>query len=175
MAVQNRVKVGNEGSGLKDATIIGAPHDTWSDSQPLSILRAINQVRLRVHGGTSEWVVSVWMGRNRDARGDTLGWVRVACTPIWKAIWTLRLFSLVSLVCVCTKLLQSLRSHVTPSRLLCPCDSPGKNTGVGRHALLRGIFPTQGLNPGLLYLLYWQVGSLPLALPGKPLVSPDLV
>ena len=30
-------------------------------------------------------------------------------------------------------------------------DSPGKNTGVGCHALLPGIFPTQGLNPGLLY------------------------
>ena len=28
-------------------------------------------------------------------------------------------------------------------------DSPGKNTGVGFHALLQGIFPTQGLNPGL--------------------------
>ena len=28
-------------------------------------------------------------------------------------------------------------------------DSPGKNTGVGGHALLQGIFPTQGLNPGL--------------------------
>ena len=25
-------------------------------------------------------------------------------------------------------------------------DSPGKNTGVGCHALLQGIFPTQGLN-----------------------------
>ena len=28
-------------------------------------------------------------------------------------------------------------------------DSPGKNTGVGCHALLQGIFPTQGLNLGL--------------------------
>ena len=28
-------------------------------------------------------------------------------------------------------------------------DSPGKNTGVGCHALLHGIFPTQGSNPGL--------------------------
>ena len=28
-------------------------------------------------------------------------------------------------------------------------NSPGKNTGVGFHALLQGIFPTQGLNPGL--------------------------
>ena len=30
-------------------------------------------------------------------------------------------------------------------------DSPGKNTRVGCHALLQGIFPTQGSNPGLLH------------------------
>ena len=30
-------------------------------------------------------------------------------------------------------------------------DSPGKNTGVGCHFLLQGIFPTQGSNPGLLH------------------------
>ena len=30
-------------------------------------------------------------------------------------------------------------------------DSPGKNTRVGCHALLPGIFPTQGSNPGLLH------------------------
>ena len=30
-------------------------------------------------------------------------------------------------------------------------DSPGKNTGVGCHALLQGIFPTQGSVPGLLH------------------------
>ena len=36
-----------------------------------------------------------------------------------------------------------------PARLLCPWDSPGKNTGVGCHVLLQGIFPTQGSNPGL--------------------------
>ena len=35
------------------------------------------------------------------------------------------------------------------SWLLRPWDSPGKNTGVGCHFLLQGIFPTQGLNPGL--------------------------
>ena len=38
-----------------------------------------------------------------------------------------------------------------PARLLCPWDSPGKNIGVGCHALVQGIFPTQGLNPGLLH------------------------
>ena len=34
-----------------------------------------------------------------------------------------------------------------PTRLLCPWDSPGKNTRVGCHFLLQGIFPMQGLNP----------------------------
>ena len=38
-----------------------------------------------------------------------------------------------------------------PTRLLCPWNSPGKNTGEGSHSLLQGIFPTQGSNPGLLY------------------------
>jgi len=41
-----------------------------------------------------------------------------------------------------------------PARLLCPWDSPGRNTGAGCHALLQGIFPTQGLNPRLLHLLH---------------------
>ena len=36
-----------------------------------------------------------------------------------------------------------------PAWLLCPQDSPGKNTGVGCHSLLQGIFLTQGLNSHL--------------------------
>ena len=43
-----------------------------------------------------------------------------------------------------------------------PRDFPGKNTGVGCHFLLQGIFPTQGSNPSFLCLLHWQAGSLPL-------------
>ena len=58
-----------------------------------------------------------------------------------------------------------------PTRLLCPWDSPGKNTGVGCLALLQGIFWTQGSNQHLLCLLHWQVGSLSLVPPGKPLNS----
>ena len=42
------------------------------------------------------------------------------------------------------------------------------NNGVGCHALLQGIFPTQGSNPNLLSFLHWQVSSVPLAPPGKP-------
>ena len=37
--------------------------------------------------------------------------------------------------------------ELQPSSLFSPWDSPGKNTRVGYHALLQGIFPTQGLNP----------------------------
>ena len=37
------------------------------------------------------------------------------------------------------------------ARLLCPWDSPDKNIGMGCHSLLQGIFPTQGLNSGLLH------------------------
>ena len=56
------------------------------------------------------------------------------------------------------------------------CSPPGsslhgilcKNTRVGCHALLQGIFPTQGSNQHLLCLLHWQVGTLPLIPPGKP-------
>ena len=39
-------------------------------------------------------------------------------------------------------------------------DFPGKNTGVGCHFLLHGIFLTQGSNPRLLH---WEAGSLPLS------------
>ena len=97
-------------------------------------------------------------------------------------------------VCVCVRACARTRTHVSCSvvsnplylcnpmdcsqsssvtsqpitRLLCPWDPPGKNTGVSCHFLLQGIFPTQGSNPHLLCLLHWQVDSLPLAPPGKP-------
>ena len=46
----------------------------------------------------------------------------------------------------------SLQPHeLQPIRLLCPWNSPGKNTRVGSRSLLQGIFPIQGLNPGLLH------------------------
>ena len=55
----------------------------------------------------------------------------------------------------------SLWPHrLQPARLLCPWNFPGKNTGVGCHFLLQGIFLTQGLNLHLLCLL--QADSLTL-------------
>ena len=47
------------------------------------------------------------------------------------------------------------------NRLLCQWNFPGKNTGVGCHFLLQGIFPTQGSNP---HLLHWQADTLSLSL-----------
>jgi len=47
-----------------------------------------------------------------------------------------------------------------------PWDLPSKNTGVGCHFLLKGIFPTQGLN---LHLLHWQADFLPLSHQGSPI------
>ena len=63
----------------------------------------------------------------------------------------------------------SLQLHgLYPPRRLSPRDSPGKNTGVSCHALLQGIFLTEWLNLHLFLLLCRQVGSSPLAPPGKP-------
>ena len=46
----------------------------------------------------------------------------------------------------------SLRPHrLKPTRLFYPWDFLGKNTGVGCHALIQGIFLTQGSNPGLYF------------------------
>ena len=56
------------------------------------------------------------------------------------------------------------------TRLLSPWGSRQEYcTDVGCHALLRGIFPTQGSNPSLLCLLHWQASSLPLHRLGSPL------
>ena len=53
-------------------------------------------------------------------------------------------------------------------RLLCPCDFPGLNAGVGCNFLIQGVFPTQGLNPHLLCFLHWEEGSLPIVPLGRP-------
>ena len=64
--------------------------------------------------------------------------------------------------CVCAQSCSdSLQPHgLQPTRLLCPWDSPNRNTGRGCHFLLQGIFLTRGLN---LRLLHWQMNSLPLS------------
>ena len=53
-----------------------------------------------------------------------------------------------------------------PTRLLCPWNSPGKNTGVGSHSLLQGIFPTQGSKVPFVAGGYFTTEP-----PGKPFNS----
>ena len=67
--------------------------------------------------------------------------------------------------CVCAQPLQLCPTlcDAMDCRLLCPWDSPGKNTGVGCHAVLQGIFPTQGSNPQLLQLLHCRQILYPLS------------
>ena len=73
-------------------------------------------------------------------------------------------FSFLLTLCCLFVLSRFSRLFATPwtvarTRLLCPWDSPDKNTGVAWHFLLQGIF--------LTCLLLWKVRSLPLAPPGK--------
>ena len=75
-----------------------------------------------------------------------------------------------------TNLLQSYLTQCDSIDCSPPCasvhgDSPGKNTGVGFHALLQGVFLTQGSNPHLLCVQGWQADSSPLAPPGKPIYA----
>ena len=79
-------------------------------------------------------------------------------------------------MCACSVVSAFLRPHgLYPARLLCPWDSPGKNTGVSCHALLQGIFPTQRSNPHLLMspALAGRFLTTRLPPPGKPLIQPS--
>ena len=66
-------------------------------------------------------------------------------------------------------------NSVTPWTVACQVplsmDSPGKNTRVGCHFLLQGLFLTWGSNSWLLQFLYWQADSLPLSHVGSPYVA----
>ena len=78
--------------------------------------------------------------------------------------------SVASVMCVCvccsiaSVMSKSLRPHgLQTASLLCPWDFTGKNTRMGCHAFLQGIFLTQGLSQLLL-----QADFLPTKPPGKP-------
>ena len=90
-----------------------------------------------------------WLGGGEEGTVPVFRWPYL--TPS-TSFWVYSVASVVS---------YSLWPHgLKPARRLCPWDFPSKNTGVGCHSLLQGIFLTQGSNPYLLCLLHWQVGSL---------------
>ena len=98
----------------------------------------------------------------------TLEWVAISSSNAWKWKVKVKLLSRVPLLAtpwtaahqaplsMRFKSLQSCPSLCDPMDCSPPgCsvheDSPGRNTGVGCHALLQGSFPIQGWNPGLLH------------------------
>ena len=57
----------------------------------------------------------------------------------------------IALCSVASVVSDSLQPYgLQPSRLLCPCDSPGKNIGVGSHALLQGNLSNPRIEPASL-------------------------
>ena len=113
--------------------------------------------------------------RNQRRKGLRRGalvvqWLRL-CTSTARA-WVQSLISELRscITCCCCYLVSELCPTLQPhglqsARLLCPWGFPGKNTGVGCHFLLQGIFPTQGSNPRLLHR---QKDSLPTKPPEMP-------
>ena len=63
---------------------------------------------------------------------------------------------------------QSCPTLYNSTRFLRSWNPPGKKAAVGCHFLLQGIFPTQGSDVHLLWLLLWQEDSLPLSHWGSP-------
>ena len=107
-----------------------------------------------------------WGPRNSDANGSN-------CTnqPYDMTVATFLHFW-VFLACMWAELLQSCLTLCDPMDCSLPGssvhrDSPGKNTGVGRHALLQGNLCNWGIEP--ISLLSLALSALPLVPPGKPL------
>ena len=79
-------------------------------------------------------------------------WFDEACYYLLIAFLTTCLYANFNISVSRSVVSDSLRPHgLQPTRLLCPWDFPGKDTGVGCHYLLQGIFPTQGSNLSLLH------------------------
>ena len=68
--------------------------------------------------------------------------------------WSASLLCACVLSCFSNVWLFAIVWTVYPTRLLCLRDSSGKNTGMGCHALVQGIFLTQRSNTSLLWLLH---------------------
>ena len=89
-------------------------------------IQQFERTSLSAHSG---WKVHLTMTCYEPERGQGVR----ACSVVSDALWPYGL---------------------SRARFLCPWNFPGKNTEVGCHFLLQGIFLTQGSNPSLLHLLH---------------------
>ena len=103
----------------------------------LTDLQLATRLFLQVH---SSWraIPQAFLIQRIENNLNDIKTIKYTVTKKWKWKWSRSV------------MLDSLRPHeLQPTRLLYPWDSPGKNTGVGCHFLLQGIFPTKGSNTGL--------------------------
>ena len=135
-----------------------------------------NPMDCRVHGVTKSWI---WlsnfhfhwcpMANQRRKSEKESGWssrernhkrVDLSVFAIWLILLLpeSRQFDSVLRAMLRSNVSGSLRPYglylLQSTRLLCPWDFPSRNTGVGCHFLLHGIFPIQGWNQCLLCLLH---------------------
>ena len=116
----------------------------WSQS-----LTAFNSAQLFVFTvGMSTW--EGWV--------KLVSWYKIQTLQIsgWKSklvfIYIVTRGIILNLSINCSVMFNTLRSHrLQHTRFFCHWNSLGKNTGVGCHFLLQGIFPTQGSKPHLLH------------------------
>ena len=118
------------------------------------------------------WNINIFIMMDEKLKVLLMAKLRILCL-LTKLDWILHpdiwtRFYMCVCVCVyihmyllsCSVTSNSLRPHgLQPSRLLCPWDSLGKNTGVGCHSLLQ-IFLSRGLNLSLLHyrwILYYLI------------------
>ena len=79
------------------------------------------------------------------------GYSHWACTQPDMTVWVTNTFTYMPLLLSCSVLSNFVRpSGLRPANLFCPWNHPDRNTGVGCHVLLQGIFPIQYMNSCLL-------------------------
>ena len=143
---------------------VAQPSPTLCDpldcSLPGSSVHGISQARVL------EWVaIPFSRGSSRPRDGTPVSWV--TCIARWILYhWATR--KLYLLLCTWACLVAQLCLTLCDPMDCSPPDSsvhgifPCRNTGMGCHSFLQGIFPTQGSNTCLLSLLHWQADSLSL-------------
>ena len=109
-------------------------------------LPAISLFAVRFQSGLLSFWDGEFRGEKRPSDVDAK-WTILEAASLAPS-WISGIIYIIACVRVCSVTSVMWPCGPQPTRLLCPWDASGKNTGMGWHALLQGIFPTQGSNPG---------------------------
>ena len=176
------ISKGHTGKGMRNCRIARAW--IWIPEPLLSVrmhwashLMSFPVVKYTSLGFRGEWMLSLLSQCSEDLPASLIPqlgphWRGLSLSPQNVSVWIPHIHP----HSLCEKKKKKVKMLVAQSyltlfdpvdtKLFCPWNSQGKNTGVGYHSLLHGIFPTQGSNQGLpqcrwiLYDLSYQ-GSSP--------------